>query len=113
MSDVIHGRPNLSTDILSRRPRNVGVYIRPMKKLIGRLNDWRHERHISHLSAQCREAYEAGDKAKARHFCDAMRQARGRRSPEQIARMELAAFRRLAPHEQSIFLKHAPHPEAK
>jgi hypothetical protein len=53
-----------------------------------RYRDWRHEREIERLSAACREAYEAGDKAKARHFFRAMGRAIATRSPGAVRRME-------------------------
>ena len=80
----------LSTDLWSRRMRNVGVYRWPMKKLIGRLNDWRHERHISRLTKRCLACIYAGDRVMARLW-DALRlEAIRRRSPEQVERMERA-----------------------
>jgi len=74
--------------------------------LARRFRDWCHERDIQRLAASCKEACTAGDKAKARHFWQAMGEAIRARSPGQIARMERAAFRRMAPEQQRFFLKH-------
>jgi hypothetical protein len=62
-----------------------------MKKLLGRFRDFLHEREIARLSRACREAYEAGDKAKASHFFQAMRRAISDRSQAQVLRMERKA----------------------
>ena len=56
--------------------------------LLQRIHDWRHERHIRRLSIACREAYDAGDKAKAYQFDRERMDAILARSPAQIARME-------------------------
>jgi hypothetical protein len=56
--------------------------------ILQRLRDWQNEREIDRLAQGCREAYLAGDKAKARHFFHAMGRAIASRSPQQIARME-------------------------
>lgn len=56
--------------------------------IVQRFRDWRLEREISRLAAGCREAYAAGDKAKARHFFHAMGRAMSRRSLGQIVRLE-------------------------
>lgn len=53
-----------------------------------RFRDWRHERHIQHLADACKEACAAGDKAKARHFWQAMADAIKARSPAQVERMD-------------------------
>ena len=58
--------------------------------MIQRLRDWLHEREIARLSKACKEAYAAGDKAKASHFFQQMGRAINERSPEQVARMERA-----------------------
>jgi|GEM_PF-2977452 len=57
--------------------------------MIQRLRDWPHEREIARLSTACKEAYTAGDKAKASHFFHQMGRAISERSPEQVERMEL------------------------
>lgn len=54
-----------------------------------RFRDWLHEHEIERLSTACKEAYAAGDKAKASHFFQQMRRAINARSPEQVERMEL------------------------
>lgn len=59
--------------------------------MIQRFRDWLHEREIARLSKACKEAYEAGDKAKASHFFQAMRRAISDRSPAQVLRMERKA----------------------
>lgn len=56
--------------------------------MIQRLRDWLHEREIARLSTACKEAYTAGDKAKASHFFQQMGRAISERSPEQVWRME-------------------------
>jgi hypothetical protein len=56
--------------------------------ILQRLRDWQNEREIDRLARGCREAYLAGDKAKARHFFHAMGRAIASRSPQQIERME-------------------------
>ncbi len=56
--------------------------------MLQRFQDWRLEREIRHLARGCREAYAAGDKAKARHFFHAMGRAMARRSLGQIVRLE-------------------------
>jgi hypothetical protein len=56
--------------------------------IVQRIRDWQNEREIDRLAQGCREAYAAGDKAKARHFFHAMGRAIASRSPQQIARME-------------------------
>lgn len=56
--------------------------------MIQRIKDWLHEREIARLTEVCREAYAAGDKAKARHFFHAMGRAIAARSPGAIVRME-------------------------
>ncbi|MDR3445966.1 hypothetical protein [Dyella sp.] len=61
-----------------------------MKNIIGRLNDWRLERHIRFLKVEFRRAYDSGDKSRARVFCAAMAEAMSSRSPEQVERMERA-----------------------
>lgn len=71
--------------------------------LVQRFRDWRHERHICRLSKQCSEAYEAGDKAKARHFLAAIHEARQARSPAQVRRMEEGMVKRLAPADRRRF----------
>lgn len=53
-----------------------------------RYRDWCLEREIRRLARGCREAYAAGDKAKARHFFHAMGLAMARRSTGQIVRLE-------------------------
>lgn len=53
-----------------------------------RLRDWLHEREIARLSTACKEAYAAGDKAKASHFFQQMGRAISERSPDQVERME-------------------------
>lgn len=58
--------------------------------MIQRLRDWLHEREIARLSTACKEAYMAGDKAKASHFFQQMVRAISERSPEQIERLERA-----------------------
>ena len=58
--------------------------------MIQRLRDWLHEREIARLSKACKEAYAAGDKAKASHFFQQMGRAISERSPEQIERLERA-----------------------
>lgn len=58
--------------------------------LAQRLRDWLHEREIARLSKACKEAYVAGDKAKASHFFQQMGRAISERSPEQIERLERA-----------------------
>lgn len=63
-----------------------------------RFRDWRHERHIQHLADACKEAVEAGDKAKARHFWQAMAEAIKARSPSQVERMERQLPKRLGMH---------------
>lgn len=68
----------------------MGVYRLAMKKIIGRLNDWRLERHIQFLRTEFRRAYESGDKSKARTFCAAMAEAMALRSPAQVERLERA-----------------------
>lgn len=56
--------------------------------MMQRLHDWLHEREIARLSNACKEAYTAGDKAKASHFFQQMGRAISERSPDQVARME-------------------------
>jgi hypothetical protein len=56
--------------------------------ILQRLRDWRNEREIDRLAQGCREAYLAGDKAKARHFFHAMGRAIASRSPGAVRRME-------------------------
>jgi len=58
--------------------------------MMQRLHDWLHEREIARLSKACKEAYAAGDKAKASHFFQQMVRSISERSPEQVARMERA-----------------------
>jgi hypothetical protein len=59
-----------------------------MKKLLGRLRDWRHERHINQLTERCLACIYVGDRTMARLW-DALRlEAIRRRSPEQVVRME-------------------------
>lgn len=86
---------SLSAPKPSRMGAFVAVYRWPMKKLIGRLNDWRHERHIQFLRAQFKAAYAAGDKERARHLWSAVSGCVMSRSPEQAARIERALHRRL------------------
>jgi hypothetical protein len=50
--------------------------------------DWRHERYIHRLSRAVREAYEAGNRARAHAFDDLRMTAIMRRSPSQVTRME-------------------------
>lgn len=58
--------------------------------ILQRFLDWRHERHISHLTERCLACIYAGDRVMARLW-DALRlEAIRRRSPEQVARMEQA-----------------------
>lgn len=57
--------------------------------VLQRVRDWRLEREISRLCRGCREAYAAGDKAKARHFFHAMGRAMAQRSTGQIVRLEM------------------------
>jgi hypothetical protein len=54
---------------------------------VRRIRDFLREREIERLAHGCREASEAGDKAKARHFYHAMRRAMSERSPEQMQRI--------------------------
>lgn len=61
-----------------------------MKIALGRFRDFLHEREIARLSRACREACEAGDRAKASQFFHAMRRAVLARSPAQVERMERA-----------------------
>lgn len=56
-------------------------------RLTLRLRDFLRELEISRLTRACREASEAGDLAKARHFYHAMRRAMSDRSPEQMERI--------------------------
>lgn len=87
---VIHFDHRLSTQLWSHSMRIMRVYRWPMKKIIGRLRDWRHERHISHLTERCLACIYAGDRVMARLW-DALRlEAIRRRSPEQVERMERA-----------------------
>lgn len=74
--------------------------------LMQRFRDWRHERHISRLSLQCRAAMSAGHKDMARLLWNAQAAAIKARSPAQVARMERQAFARMDPHDQRTFLKH-------
>lgn len=76
--------------VIGSAPEKMSVYRCPMKNIIGRLRDWRHERHISHLTKRCLACIYAGDRVMARLW-DALRlEAIRRRSPEQVARMERA-----------------------
>lgn len=87
---VIHNSHKFSTGFMSRRLRFVGVYRWPMKKIIGRLNDWRHERRIKRLTEKCLACVYAGDRVTARLY-DSMRlDAIRRRSAAQVMRMERA-----------------------
>lgn len=56
--------------------------------ILQRLRDWRLEREIRRLARGCREAYAAGDKAKAYLFDRQRMDAILARSPAQVARME-------------------------
>jgi hypothetical protein len=61
-----------------------------MKKIIGRLNDWRLERRIRRLTNQCLACIYAGDRVMARAY-DSMRlDAIRQRSAAQVERMERA-----------------------
>lgn len=76
--------------VIVSRGEKMRVYRCPMKIIIGRLRDWRHECHISHLTKRCLACIYAGDRVMARLW-DALRlEAIRRRSPEQVARMERA-----------------------
>lgn len=55
-----------------------------------RIRDYLREREIDRLAAGCREAMDAGDKAKAPHFFQQMSRAIAARSREQVERMEIS-----------------------
>lgn len=66
-----------------------------MNPLLQRLADWRRERRIRRLGAECLRLYKADLRDAARTAGDQMMQECRDRSPQQVARMERALNRRL------------------
>jgi hypothetical protein len=77
-----------STDFSSQPRRAVYVYRWLMKKIMGRLNDWRRERRIRFLAKCVIHWYAQGCTHLARRFDQFRTDEIKSRSPEQVERME-------------------------
>lgn len=64
------------------------VYSYPMKKLMGRIRDWRRERRIRFLTKCAVEWYVSGHRDLASRYAQFRADEIRARSPEQIERME-------------------------
>lgn len=68
-----------------------------------RIADYLRERRIKALNRECRDHMAAGRSDEGRLAFQQMSLEIKARSPQQVARMERAAYERLDPHSRAIF----------
>lgn len=74
-----------------------------MKAIRERFEDWKRERRIRALVAECKDCLAHGEKDEARALSALLRDEVNARSPGQVERMERASYLRLDEQSRRIF----------